>query len=379
MARANPARTLNEYRKRASEMETQLVTWLWVALGLLVLAVVTPLYLLHLHIFRRYLPYLYRIFQEKPLFIIPIGQPVANAEEVTISTTNGLELHGCYLKAIGPRKGVVLFGLEYGSNCWACVPYCEFLRDNGFDVFAFETRGQGTSRAQEGYDPIQWLTTYEVEDFRAALSYLKKRADADPRGVGFFGLSKGASGGMFLAAEDSYVRCCAVDGLFSLYTTMVPYMMKWVAIFTNRRIIVHWLPTWYFYYAAFRGLQFLEKERRCRFPTLERAIRRIAPRPLLMIHGSADTYIKPEMGRKLFGKAGQPKEFWLVEGAKHNQAITHAPDEYKKRILAFFEKHLWDNKTETRIMKSEPNSNFKPEKSKQSILSYLFGFLSFRF
>ena len=110
-----------------------------------------------------------RIFQEKPLFIIPIGQPVANAEEVTISTTNGLELHGCYLKAIGPRKGVVLFGLEYGSNCWACVRLLRaFLRDNGFDVFAFETRGQGTSRAQEDYDPIQWVTSYEVEDFRAA-------------------------------------------------------------------------------------------------------------------------------------------------------------------------------------------------------------------
>ena len=109
----------------------------------------------------------------------------------------------------------------------------------------------------------------------------------------------------------------------------------------------------------FGACNFWKRNGAARFPTLERAIRRIAPRPLLMIHGSADTYIKPEMGRKLFGKAGKPKEFWLVDGAKHNQSITYAPEEYKKRILSFFEKHLWDNKnSETRIF-SHPETNPK--------------------
>ncbi|HWY86797.1 MAG TPA: hypothetical protein VNX28_08730, partial [Gemmataceae bacterium] len=136
--------------------------WLWVGLGLLVLAVALPLYLFHLHIFRRYLPFLYRIFQEKPLFIVPVGQPITDAEEVVLATTNNLSLHGCYLKASGPRKGVLLFGLEYGSNCWSCQPYCEFLRENGYDIFACETRGQGKSVAQDGYDPLQWVTTFEV-------------------------------------------------------------------------------------------------------------------------------------------------------------------------------------------------------------------------
>jgi alpha-beta hydrolase superfamily lysophospholipase len=332
------------------------VTWLWVGLGLLVLAVVVPLYLFHLHIFRRYLPYLYRIFQEKPLFIIPIGQPIPSAEEVQLATTHGLTLHGCYLKASGPRRGVILFGLEYGSNCWSCGPYCEFLRENGYDIFAFETRGQGTSLPHDGYEPLQWVTTFEIEDFRAALSYLKQRADADPRGVGFFGLSKGGSAGLFLAAEDPFIRCCAVDGIFSTYTTMVPYMMKWVAIFTNKRIIIDWLPKWYFYYAAFRGLQNMERERHCCFPSLERVIHRIAPRPMLMVHGSADTYIKPEMAQKLFGKARKPKEFWLVDGAKHNQSIVQAEADYKKRILGFFDQHLGENRAEIRVANAETSS-----------------------
>jgi len=320
------------------------VIWLWVGLALLVLAALVPVYLFHLHIFRKYLPFLYRIFQEKPLFIVPQGQPIPNAEEVVLATTNNVKLHGCYWKAQGPRKGTILFGLEYGSNCWSCQPYCDFLRENGYDIFAFETRGQGTSVAQEGYDPLQWVTTFEVDDFRAALAYLKERADADPRGIGFFGLSKGGSAGLFLAAEDRYIRCCAVDGIFSTYTTMVPYMMKWVAIFTNRRIIIDCLPKWYFRYAAFRGLQNLERERHCVFPSLERVIRRVAPRPLFMIHGSADNYIKPEMAQALFRMAGTPKEFWLVDGAKHNQSIIQAGDEYKKRLLAFFDKHLAEKK-----------------------------------
>src|SRR5262249_2422319 len=151
---------------------------------------------------------------------------------------------------------------------------------------------------------------------------------------------KGGSTGLFLAAENPYVRCCAVDGIFSIYTTMIPYMRKWVAIFTHRRLIIEFLPTWYYRYAAFRGLRNLERERKCQFPSLEKVIQRISPRPLLMIHGSADNYIKPEMAEALFQRAGQPKEFWLVEGAKHNQSLTQAGDEYKKRILAFFDEHL---------------------------------------
>jgi hypothetical protein len=59
-----------------------------------------------------------------------------------------------------------------------------------------------------------------------------------------------------------------------------------------------------------------------------------------MIHGGADTYIKPEMAQALFDRARQPKELWIVAGAKHNQAIQVAGDDYHRRICDFFEKHL---------------------------------------
>jgi len=306
----------------------------------LLLLVSLPILAVHRHIFRKYIPLLVRIFQEEPLLIMPTGAPQPDAEEIEFTTTHGLVLQGCYLPTHQPRKGVILFGLEYGSNRWACVPYCEFLRDQGYDIFAFETRGQGKSPSHAGYEPLVWITDFEVEDYRAAVAYLKQRADAPARGIGFFGLSKGGSAGLYVACDDPWIRCCVTDGIYATHTTMVPYMQKWILIYSKWKKAASRLPHWYYRYAAMAGLRKTSEERHCSFPHLEWQIQRLAPRPLFMIHGEADNYIKPDMAQALFDRAGQPKELWIVEGAKHNQAIHQAAAAYKERILAFFDKHL---------------------------------------
>lgn len=200
----------------------------------------------HLFVRWKYQHLVVRIFQEKPLFIIPRGQPLPEAEDVCFPTTNGLTLHGCYLATPKQRRGVILFGLEFGSTRWSCWSYCEHLVAAGFDVFAFETRNQGESDALPGYDPLQWVTDYEVSDARAALAYLKARPDADPRGVGFFGISKGAGAGLLAAARDPYVRCFVTDGMFATYTTVVPYMRQWFRIYNQSYALHGLLPSWYY-------------------------------------------------------------------------------------------------------------------------------------
>jgi fermentation-respiration switch protein FrsA (DUF1100 family) len=316
------------------------VEWLWISLGIVATAIVAVPLGLHLYVVRRYMPVVIRIFQEKPLFILPFGKPVPDAEEIALTTPDGLTLQACYLRTTKPRKGVLLFGLEFGSNRWACVPYCEFLREAGYDIFTFEMRGQGKSPAQPGYEPLQWVTAFEVIDFQTALAYLKKRADKDPRGIGLFGLSKGGSAGLIAAAQDDFIRCCVVDGIFAALTTMVPYMQQWIFIYTRTPWLARCLPRWYLYLAAVTAIRRMERERHCHYPALERRMPMLAPRPLLMIHGGADNYIKPGMARALFDRAREPKEFWLVDNAKHNQSFHLAADEYKKRVLAFFDKHL---------------------------------------
>ncbi len=320
------------------------VDWFWVVLWVAVggaILFVLPFALFHLYLRVHYMDKVFRIFQEKPLFIIPRGQPIADAEAVRFTTADGVGLCGCYLKALTPRrKGVILFGLEFGSNRWSAGPYCEFLRRGGFDIFAFEPRCQGDSDCVSGYEPLQWVTDFEISDFRAALKYLQSRPDADPKGVGLFGISKGAGAGLIVAAADSYIRCFVTDGAFGVYTTMVPYMRKWIAIYSDKRRIQKALPNFVYGLIARDGLAAIQRSRRCRFAHLERPIGRLGDRPLLMIHGEGDTYIKPEMGRDLFRRVRGPKEFWLVPGAKHNQAFHLATAEYQRRVLTFFRAHL---------------------------------------
>ncbi len=341
MSRLDRAERGPAYSLRTNSEVAAVLFWLGVAL-MCSAPVLLFLYMVYLHIYIRvrYLRFLVRVFQEKPLFIIPRGQPLPEAEEVRFPTSDGLMLSGCYVRAAGQRRGVILFGLEFGANRWSCRSYCDHLVKAGFDVFAFESRNQGDSDAMPGYEPLQWVTTYEVRDTEAALAYLKDRPDADPRGVGFFGISKGGSAGLIVAAQDPYVRCCVTDGVFATYTTMVPFMKQWFRIYNNRYAIQGLIPLWFYGLIGLVGIRRTERERHCRFPHLERYLPCLAPRPLLMIHGLADNYIKPDMTTRLFTFAREPKELWLVENAKHNHALQVAGEEYRQRVLRFFETHL---------------------------------------
>ena len=83
--------------------------------------------------------------QEKPLFIVPHGATRRNAEDVKFPTTHGLYLRGCYLRSNKPRRGSHSVRPGVRLQSLVAVPYCEFLLEDGYDVFSFETRGQGQS------------------------------------------------------------------------------------------------------------------------------------------------------------------------------------------------------------------------------------------
>lgn len=291
-----------------------------------------------------------RIFEEKPLFIIPRGNPIPGAEDVTFPTVGGLKLRGCYLRGRGPRRGVILFGPEFGSNRWSCGGYCERLRDAGYDVFAYEPRNQGDSDADPTYHPLQWVTDRDLADARAAVRYLKGRPDADPRGIGMFGISKGGSVGLMLAAEDAAIRCVVTDGAYATYTTVVPYMRKFVSIYSPHKRVQKLLPDLFYGFIGWSGMRQVAEKRKVTFPWLESAAKKVA-QPVLMIHGGGDTYIKPEMARTIFLKLATPledKDFWLVSKAKHNQAPQIAPDEYPRRLVQFFDTYLGDDHIQLR-------------------------------
>ena len=321
----------------------KVVFWFWLLLGVLAvppIAVGLGLAALYLWLRWKYLGFLVRIFQEKPLFVIPRGEPSDAAEPVAFPAADGLTLRGCYLRTpAAARKGVVLFGLEFSSDRWACRPYSAGLLAAGYDVFAYEGRNQGASDKDPVYEPLQWVTDKDAADMKSALAYLRARPDADPAGVGVFGVSKGGSTAFVAAAADPRVRCVATDGAFATYTTLVPYMKRWIGIYSDRKALQRAIPGWFYGLVGLTGVKKVARNRGVSYPSVESAAGKLR-RPLLMIHGEADTYIKPEMARALFGRAKGPKEFWLVPKAKHNQALNAAGDEYHARLVAFFDQHL---------------------------------------
>ena len=302
---------------------------------------VLGLILVYIVITRNYIHFVARIFQEKPLFIIPKGDVTAACESIRFPTSGGLMLQGCYFETAFPRKGVILFGLEFSSNRFSSIPYCEWLVTAGYDVFIYEPRNQGDSDKQPDYEPLHWITQYEVDDTKSAIAYLKTRPDADPNGIGFFGISKGAASGLYVGADDPYILCSVSDGVFGTYTTMVPFMRQWICIYSKRAAIHTILPYWFFGKLALDAIKIAERERagNAKFLHLESKIRKMTS-PWFMIHGVLDTYIKPEMARTLFKMCNSPKKLWVVPGARHNMAMQVAPEEYKNRVLNFFDSYL---------------------------------------
>jgi uncharacterized protein len=58
--------------------------------------------------------------------------------------------------------------------------------------------------------------------------------------------------------------------------------------------------------------------------------------PILIIGGTRDRRTTPEDIGRIFRAAREPKRLWLVEGAGHVDLHRYAPEEYGKRIEAFF-------------------------------------------
>jgi fermentation-respiration switch protein FrsA (DUF1100 family) len=59
--------------------------------------------------------------------------------------------------------------------------------------------------------------------------------------------------------------------------------------------------------------------------------------PLLVMHGDADEIVPFPQGQAVFQAANQPKQFWPVPGAHHNDLLYKAGPEYTTRLRAFYQ------------------------------------------
>lgn len=103
----------------------------------------------------------------------------------------------------------------------------------------------------------------------------------------------------------------------------------------------------------------------------EEAIPRIAPRPVLLIHGTEDPDIPHDHAERLKAAAGPSAALWSPSGAEHTQGIwlvpdceTAAPtrDAYLRRSVAFFRRRLGTNDAliPGEAAGTAPNKRFAP-------------------
>jgi hypothetical protein len=124
---------------------------------------------------------------------------------------------------------------------------------------------------------------------------------------------------------------------------MFTYILRWAQIFVGNGLLYVFLRDYtpHVLFSILGEVARRRAERRlaCRFPDIERAAYRLSPRPWLMIHGAKDAYIGPEIARNLFAEAREPKEFWIVPGAKHNRCREVEPEAYASRLETFFSRN----------------------------------------
>ena len=279
------------------------------------------------------------IFRRQPPFLPVRMSPHDHGETVEFTTDDGLRLRGSYLEGrTGEQSGVIVYCHEYLSDRWSYHPYLDRLRDQGFDIFTFDFRNHGESESEPGYEPMQWTSDREVRDLRAALRTLRSRPDHDPAGFGLFGVSRGGTTALVAAASEPDIWGVVTDGAFPTQGTMVPYLKRWAEIYVPNPLLRGLLPGWIYSVVATTARRNTEHRLHCRFPSVEAAAAKLAPRPWLMIHGEKDSYIGPEIAQNLFRRGKSYKELWLVPDAKHNGCREADPEGYMARTLSFLER-----------------------------------------
>lgn len=172
----------------------------------------------------------------------------------------------------------------------------------GFLTLIFNFRGCG--EAEGNIDMLGW-----TRDLRAALDYLATLKEADTSRLYVLGSSAGAAVSVYVAAIDSRVAgvvtfaCPAEFG----FLTNGERAKALVERFRNIGLIkdTDFPPSLKEWLNGFREVSPI------------RYVDKIAPRPLLLIHGEKDNLVPVEHAHHLYRNAGEPKQLLLLPDAGH--------------------------------------------------------------
>jgi pimeloyl-ACP methyl ester carboxylesterase len=195
------------------------------------------------------------------------------------------------------------------------------VRD-GYRVLTFDLRGSGESSGERFT-----LGGQEVRDVEGAIDYLGERGLAAD-GVHLVGFSMGGSTALLTAADEPAVRAVAEDSgyadLGDLLDDQVPKVSGLPGFFTPGMVL------------AVRGLIGVDLYSIRPVDVMPRLA--AANIPVLVIHGSADSYVPPVNAQRLAASYGPRVETLFIPAAGHVESHLRAPTLYDDRLRSFLDR-----------------------------------------
>jgi len=243
-------------------------------------------------------------------------------EEVAFATGGGATLRGWWVPGAPGASAAVVAVHGAGGNRAGLLPETPFLRRAGYPALLFDLRGHGRSDGAArglGFGPR------ESEDVSAAVAFVREQRGI-PR-VAALGTSLGGAAVLLAAARDPDIAAVIAEN-------------PWARILHVMRIAP--ARPWFVPELLLRGIRATAFWRLGILGTPEPldAVGRIAPRPLLLLHGEADRLVPVSDSRALLAAAGEPAELWTLPGAGHGALYETDPEGYRERVLGFLDRWL---------------------------------------
>lgn len=252
----------------------------------------------------------------------------ASKEDITLKSFDGLNLTSTLIMNENPTNKFIV--LVHGvSICYVgSLKYFDIFYKNGFNVLIVNQRRHGKSEGK-----YSTYSFYEKYDVNMWIEYLKSRFGNDII-LGLHGESMGAGTVMETIPLNDSIKFVIEDCGYSNFHELIGFQITHA--YKNRLVRKILRPSLIF-------ANFFMKTK-AKF-----SMKKIVPidivsstsLPMMFIHGKEDYFVPWYMAVDLYkAKTKGYKELYLVEGAKHAEALEVNKILYEKKIMTFIEKAL---------------------------------------
>jgi uncharacterized protein len=247
--------------------------------------------------------------------VVPEANLGADYEDVSFTTSDGLELSGWYVPS---RNGAAVIAFPGRNGPQAQT---RMLARHGYGVLLFDRRGQGES---EG-DPHAFGWEGE-KDIKAAVAFLQRRPDVDPDRIGGLGMSVGGELMLQAAGETDELAAVVSEGAGTrMYSEQFEEFHGWQKLLNAPQMVMLSAGTALFSSTAPP-------------PNLTDVAPKIE-QPLFVIWAPNGGNIE-HMSKEYYALAQGQKQIWEMPTAKHVGGIYDQPAEYERRVVGFFDDAL---------------------------------------